>query len=94
MVKIAFEWNLSKAKVNMEKHGVSFDEAATVFYDDRAVEFYDDSHSDWEDRMLLLGLSCKLRVLLICHCYRESDAVIRVISARKATKNESKLYHR
>lgn len=94
MAKIGFEWNPAKSKDNLKKHGVAFEEATTVFFDDRAIEFYDDSHSDWEDRMLLLGLSTNLRLLLVCHCYRESDSVIRIISARKATKNESKLYHR
>ena len=94
MVKIEFEWNPAKAKANLKKHGVPFEEAATVFFDDRAIEFYDDSHSDWEDRMLLLGLSTKLRLLLVCHCHRVSDSVIRIISARKATKNEAKLYPR
>ena len=94
MAKIEFEWNPAKAKANLKKHGVAFEEAATVFFDDRAIEFYDESHSDWEDRMLLLGLSTNLRLLLVCHCYRESDSVIRIISARKATKNEAKLYSR
>ena len=94
MAKIKFKWNPAKARANLKKHGVAFEEATTVFFDDRAIEFYDDSHSDWEDRMLLLGLSTNLRLLLVCHCYRESDSVIRIISARKATKNESKLYHR
>jgi len=94
MVGIEFEWNPAKAKANLKKHGVAFEEAATVFFDDLAIEFYDDSHSDWEDRMLLLGLSTKLRLLLVCHCYRESDSLIRIISARKATKNESKMYRR
>ena len=83
-----------KSQGQPEKHGVAFAEAATVFFDDRALEFYDDSHSGREDRMLLLGLSTKLRLLLVCHCYRECDSVIRIISARKATKNESKLYGR
>lgn len=94
MANIQFEWNPTKARANLKKHGVSFEEAATVFFDDRAIEFYDDSHSGWEDRMLLLGLSARLRLLLVCHCYRESDSIIRIISARKATKNESRLYHR
>ena len=94
MAKIEFEWNPAKAKANLKKHGVAFEEAATVFFDDRAIEFYDDKHSDWEDRILLLGLSTNLRLLLVCHCYRESDSVIRIVSARKATKNESKLYDR
>ncbi|MFC1764978.1 BrnT family toxin [Planctomycetota bacterium] len=94
MAKIEFEWNPAKAKANLKKHGVAFEEAATVFFDDRAVEFYDDSHSDLEDRMLLIGLDSRLRLLLVCHCYRETDSVIRIISARQATKNESKLYCR
>ena len=78
----------------MAKHGVSFEEATTVFYDHRAVEFYDDDSSEWEDRFLLLGISARLRLLMICHCYSASDSVIRIISARKATKNESKFYRR
>ena len=94
MARIDVEWSPAKAKANLKKHGVAFEEAATVFFDDLAIEFYDDSHSDWEDRMLLLGLSTKFRLLLVCHCYRESDSVIRIISARKATKNESKMYRR
>jgi uncharacterized DUF497 family protein len=83
MTELRFEWNPAKAKTNLKKHGVSFEEASTVFLDDRAIEFYDDSHSDWEDRMLLLGLSANLRLLLVCHCYRESDSIIRIVSARK-----------
>jgi len=94
MANIHFEWNPTKARANLKKHGITFEEAATVFFDDRAIEFYDDSHSEWEDRMLLLGLSARLRLLLVCHCYRESDSIIRIISARKATKNESRVYHR
>ena len=94
MDKISFEWDPAKAKANFKKHGVAFEEAATVFFDDRAVEFYDDDHSEWEDRMLLLGLISRLRLLLVCHRYRESESVIRIVSARKATKNEAKLYGR
>ena len=60
----------------------------------QGFEFYDDDSSEWEDRFLLLGISAKLRLLMICHCYRASDSVIRIISARKATKNESKFYRR
>ena len=78
----------------MEKHGVSFEEARSVFYDEHAVEFYDDEHSEWEDRFLLLGLSSRLRLLLICHCYREAEGVIRIVSARKATPSESEQYRR
>ena len=94
MIDLRFEWNPAKAKANLKKHGVSFEEAMSVFLDDNAIEFYDDKHSDREDRMLLLGLSANLKLLLVCHCYKESDSIIRIISARKATKNESKLYCR
>jgi uncharacterized DUF497 family protein len=74
--------------------GVSFQEAETVFYDENAVEFYDDKHSEWEDRFLLLGVSANLRLLLICHCFKENDAVVRIISARKATAQEAIFYER
>lgn len=69
-------------------------QARSVFYDEEAVEFYDDKHSEWEDRFLLLGLSSRLRLLLVCHCYREEEGVIRIVSARKATQAESKHYRR
>ena len=69
-------------------------EASTVFSDEMAIEFYDNEHSGWEDRFLLLGFSNKLNLLLVCHCYREPEGIIRIISARKATKNESKYYMR
>ena len=94
MKELHFEWDSDKARQNLTKHGVSFEEAVTVFYDDFAIEFYDDDHSEWEERFLLLGLSSKLRLLLVCHCYRESESVIRIISARRATKNEAKYYGR
>jgi len=94
MKELRFEWDPSKAETNQDKHGVSFEEAASIFYDDRAVEFYDEDNSEWEDRFLLLGISSKLRLLMVCHCYRASDSVIRIISARKATKNESMHYRR
>ena len=87
-------WNPKKAQANIRKHGVSFEEAQSVFYDEYAVEFYDDEHSEWEDRFLLLGLSSRLHLLLICHCYREDEETIRIISARKATKSESAHYRR
>ena len=92
MNKISFEWDSTKSKTNIKKHGISFEEATTVFYDESAIEFYDDEHSEWEDRFLMLGLSDRLNLLLVCHCYRESNNKIRIISARKATKNESKHY--
>lgn len=94
MQELCFEWDPIKSKTNLNKHGVSFEEATSVFYDNRAVEFYDDENSEWENRFLLLGISAKLRLLMICHCYRASDSVIRIISARKATKNESRYYRR
>lgn len=94
MIEIRFEWEPAKAEENLRKHGISFDEAQSVFYDEYATEFYDDTHSEWEDRFLLLGLSSHLRLVMVCHCYRENDSVIRIISARKATTNEAKFYRR
>ena len=92
MSDIRFEWDAGKNRVNQKKHGVSFEEAVTVFYDENAVEFYDEQHSGHEDRFLMLGLSVKLRMLLTCHCLRESGSVIRIISARRATKKEQRHY--
>ena len=92
MTQLRFEWDPAKSAANLEGHDVSFQEATTVFYDEQAVEFYDDEHSAWEDRFLLLGMSSNLRLLLVCHCYRETESVIRIISARKATKVEMKYY--
>ena len=94
MKKLNFNWDLRKAAENIKNHGVAFEEAQTVFYDDFAIEFYIDEHSEWEDRFLLLGLSSQLNLLMVCHCYRKSDSEIRIISARKATKSESKRYKR
>ncbi len=88
MKNLIFEWNNAKAKENLKKHGVSFEEAQSVFFDDNAVQFWDDKHSDYEERFLMLGMSNKIRILLIVHCYREDESTIRIISARKATKNE------
>ena len=92
MSDLRFEWDKEKDRENRLKHGVSFEEARTVFFDERAVEFYDDEHSGTEDRFLMLGLSAKLRILMVCHCLRERGDVIRIISARKATKNEQSYY--
>ena len=89
---ISFEWNSSKATVNLRKYQVSFEEAKTVFYDELAVQFFDDDHSGGEDRFLLLGMSMHMKLLIVCHCEREDGAVIRIISARKATKRESAFY--
>ena len=92
MNKLRFEWDYAKDKINQKKHGVSFEEAKTVFYDDNAIQFWDDYHSNGEERFLLLCQSSKMRILLIVHCFREQDSIIRIISARKATKKESQEY--
>jgi len=92
MSELRFEWDERKNRENQRKHGVSFEEARTVFFDQQAVEFYDDEYGELEDRFLLLGVSSKLRVLMVCHCLREGGGVIRIISARKATKNEQREY--
>jgi uncharacterized DUF497 family protein len=89
-----FEWDANKNNTNIQKHGVSFEEAKSVFYDDFAIQFYDDKNSKEEDRFLMLGMSGESRLLLICHCERDSGHSIRIISARKATKEESKHYSR
>ena len=94
MSELHFEWDPDKAKTNLDKHGISFEEAMTVFYEEAAIEFYDDEHSEWEDRFLLLGVSSDMKLLLVCHCYRKEEFVIRIISARKATKNEAEHYQR
>jgi uncharacterized DUF497 family protein len=87
-----FEWDPGKAAANAKKHKVTFEVAATVFYDDFAVQFFDEEHSSEEDRFLLLGMSSDARLLLVCHCEREGDEVIRIISARKATAGEAEHY--
>ena len=92
MKSIIFEWNSKKADQNFKKHGVSFEEAESVFFDDNAIQFWDEKHSDGEDRFLMLGLSDRLRVLLVVHCFREDDSTIRIISARQATKKEKSEY--
>lgn len=89
---IRFEWDPVKAAANLKKHGVSFEEAASIFYDEFAVQFFDAENSSSEDRFLMLGLSAQARLLLVCHCEREQGEVLRIISARKATARESKLY--
>ena len=92
MIRLSFEWDERKSAVNAKKHGVNFDEAKTVFVDERAKLIDDPDHSDDEDRFVLLGLSGVLRLLLVCHCYRGDGNVIRIISARKASAQESKSY--
>lgn len=92
MDELRFDWDQRKEKANNEKHGVSFEEARTVFYDESAIQFFDPDHSDEEDRFILLGLSLKPQVLVVCHCFRESETVIRIISARIADKDEETEY--
>ena len=93
MDEIKFEWDEAKNGINKKKHGVSFEEAQSVFYDSEALLIHDPEHSQEEDRFIILGFSDRARLLIVCHCYRESESVIRIISARKATKNESKQYN-
>jgi uncharacterized DUF497 family protein len=87
-----FDWDENKNRININKHGISFQEATTVFSDENAIEADDDEHSQTEDRFIIIGRSRRLRLMVVCHCYRESDMVIRIISARKANKEESKIY--
>lgn len=89
-----FIWDAQKSTANKRKHGVTFEEAQTVFDDCDALRIFDPDHSEDEDRFLLLGLSAVLRLLVVCHCYREDDEHIRIISARKASKKESADYTR
>lgn len=89
---IKFEWDIAKATSNRKKHGVSFEEAQSVFYDEFAVQFFNEDNPVSEDRFLMLGLSDEARLLIVCHCERDQGNIIRIISARKATKNESTHY--
>lgn len=89
---IQFDWDPAKATLNQRKHGVSFEEAKSVFYDEFALQFYDHEHSSTEDRYFMLGMSSRARLLLVCHCERASAEIIRIISARKATPSESQYY--
>jgi hypothetical protein len=89
-----FEWDEIKNRENKRKHGVSFDEAQTVFLDENAIRYYDPDHSEGEDRFIMLGISFTLRVLVVCHCYRSENKVIRIVSARKANKKEAVAYWR
>ena len=94
MSELKFKWDDSKEKINIRKHGVSFDEARSVFYDENAMQFYDPEYSEEEDRFILLGMSFKLRTLIVCHCFLEDDMLVRIISARKADKWEEQDYWR
>ena len=88
MNDIRFDWDENKNDINKKKHDVSFEEATSVFYDSEALIIPDPDHSIGEERFLILGYSFQLKLLVVCHCYRENDEVIRIISARKATNNE------
>ena len=87
-----FEWDENKAGSNLKKHGVSFEEAQSVFMDENARIIPDPEHSDAEDRFILLGISANVRILTVCHCYRQDEKTVRIISARKATNREEKQY--
>lgn len=89
---ITFEWDTDKASSNKKKHSVSFEEAKSIFYDEFAVQFYGEENSDSEDRFLMLGFSDEARLLIVCNCERNDGNIIRIISARKATKNEANYY--
>jgi uncharacterized DUF497 family protein len=92
MNEIRFVWDEAKNRESKRKHGVPFEEAQTVFLDENAIRFFDPDHSDDEDRFLMLGVSFRLRVLIVCHCFRVNDSVIRIISVRKADKREEADY--
>ncbi len=92
MKSLSFIWDDAKAKKNQRKHNVAFEEALTVFTDPNARMIFDTEHSTHEDRFLLLGISVALRMLVVCHCFKEGNNVIRIISARKATKQEQQQY--
>lgn len=93
MDNIIFDWDKNKYQENQKKHKVSFDEAKTAFYDTNAVMIGDPDHSDDEERFILLGFSKKANLLVVCHCYRDSDTIIRIFSARKANTIESAQYY-
>ena len=94
MANLSFDWDERKERANQRKHRVSFVEAQTVFFDDDAVQYPDPDHCDDEARFLMVGRSFQLRILLVCHCYRAEESVIRIISARKATAKERGVYLR
>lgn len=94
METLKFEWDENKNRINKSKHGISFEEAQSIFYDDDALMIPDEKHSEEEERYIMLGFSVRARLLVVCHCYRYSESVIRIISARKATKTESRQYYK
>jgi len=92
MNQLKFEWDTKKDKSNSKKHGVTFEEAKTVFFDEYAIQFFDPDHSEGEDRFILLGTSFKSKTIIVCHCFRENETLVRIISARKADKDEEQAY--
>lgn len=94
MNDLSFEWDKSKASINLKKHGISFEEAKSAFSDERAKLIADPDHSEDEDRFILLGYSSSMRLLVVCHCYRTDESIIRIISARKASRHEAASYRR
>jgi hypothetical protein len=92
MNSISFSWDGSKNKLNQTKHGISFEEAQSVFFDENAMEFFDPDHSKEEYRFIMLELSYRLCILVVSYCLRENESEIRIISARKTTKKEQKTY--
>ena len=89
-----FVWDKIKAESNITKHGISFEEAATVFVLDEQETFVDDEHSYDEERLIIIGISQTMRLLTVVHCWRMDDTTIRIISARKATQLERKMWRR
>jgi uncharacterized protein len=92
MKELMFEWDTRKDKANIKKHGVSFEEARSAFFDEYAIQFYDPDHSGDEERFILLGSSYKLKTLVVCHCFRKEETIVRIISARKADNDEEQTY--
>ena len=89
---IEFEWSAAKSRANERKHGVSFEEAQSVFYDDFARQYFDEDHSENEERFIMFGMSNRSRIVIVCHCERSNGETIRIISARKATRKERSHY--
>ena len=87
-----FDWDIDKNFINIQKHGISFEEAASVFSDTNALYFDDHTHSSLDDRFIVIGRSKKYNLLMVCHCYRNGDTIIRLISARKANHMETTIY--
>lgn len=92
MAHIQFEWDKKKNEQNLKKHKIGFEEAKTVFYDPAALLIHDPDHSEDEERFIIMGMTQNLKILVVCHCYRSNDEIIRIISARKAGNDEIKQY--